>query len=417
MDATRLRRLLFDRLFPNLALLLGLAQAGVGWWLLCIGLGWASPPLLGVAAAAALLVAANARVVPLLRGARRRRDWPGWLARSYADLGIATLLVAATILGSSAVLLLGAGLLGSLAGPDTAFGLYRGGSIAAVGAAALLLANGFTFGQARCQRTRLAVPVPGLAPALDGLRIVQISDLHIGNHMEGPRLSRWIEKVNALRPDLVALTGDIFDHDPGVVEDGARRLGALRARLGVFAVLGNHDHYVGAEQVARALRRWAPGMRLLRDEIAALPTPAPLYLAGAEDPVSDWSARDLFLPGLQELAGRRPPDGPTLLLVHRPEAFGQAARLGFPLVLSGHTHGGQLALPGAGGRYNLARLVSGYTRGLYRASGSTLYVNRGLGVGGPPLRIYCSREIATLVLRSPRPTAAPTPALDAAGRG
>ena len=83
------------------------------------------------------------------------------------------------------------------------------------------------------------------------------------------------------------------------------------------------------------------------------------------------------------MAAVRPADGPSLLLVHRPEVFEQATRLGFPLVLAGHTHGGQLALPTPGGRYNLARLVTPLTRGLYRAGASVLYVNRGLGVGGP----------------------------------
>ena len=92
--------------------------------------------------------------------------------------------------------------------------------------------------------------------------------------------------------------------------------------------------------------------------------------------------------------------GPTLLLVHRPEAFAQAARLGFPLVLAGHTHGGQLALPGTGGQVNLARVVTNLTRGVYRSEASTLYVNRGLGVGGPALRVQCAREIALIELAS-----------------
>jgi hypothetical protein len=86
------------------------------------------------------------------------------------------------------------------------------------------------------------------------------------------------------------------------------------------------------------------------------------------------------------------------LLVHRPEAFPQAARLGFPLVLAGHTHGGQLALPTPGGPWNLARIVTRFTRGRYQLESSTLYVSRGVGVGGPALRVNCSREITTLEL-------------------
>jgi predicted MPP superfamily phosphohydrolase len=96
-----------------------------------------------------------------------------------------------------------------------------------------------------------------------------------------------------------------------------------------------------------------------------------------------------------------------VLLVHRPETFPQAARLGFPLVLAGHTHGGQLALPSVGGRLNLARLVTRYHRGLFRENGSVLYVNRGAGVAGPALRINCPREITTIELGvglAPEPT-------------
>ena len=142
-------------------------------------------------------------------------------------------------------------------------------------------------------------------------------------------------------------------------------------------------------------------MTLLRDELVRLPVNAPLYLAGADDPGRDWASRGLDLPGVDQLADARPDDGPTLLLVHRPEVFPQAARHGFPLVLAGHTHGGQMALPTPRRQINLASLVTGYTRGLYRLGNSTLYVSRGVGVGGPPLRINCRREITTIELTKP----------------
>jgi hypothetical protein len=132
--------------------------------------------------------------------------------------------------------------------------------------------------------------------------------------------------------------------------------------------------------------------------LVRLPVAAPLYLAGIDDPGRDWTARGVDIPDLQLLAEELPCDGPTVLLVHRPEAFPQAARLGFPLVLAGHTHGGQLALPSLGGRLNLARLVTRYHRGLFRENGSVLYVNRGAGVAGPALRVNCPREITTIEL-------------------
>jgi predicted MPP superfamily phosphohydrolase len=234
-----------------------------------------------------------------------------------------------------------------------------------------------------------------------GLRIVQLSDLHIGNGMEGARLARLVARTNALEPDVVALTGDLFDFDPSYLEEGTRGLAGLRARLGVFAVLGNHDTYTGSDAVAEALARFAPGIRLLRGEWARLPGEAPLYLAGVDDPGRLWSADGLHWPDLERLAAEHPEDGPSVLLVHRPDAFPEAARLGFHLVLAGHTHGGQLALPwpGLGERWNLGRILTPFHRGLFRLERSHLYVNRGAGVAGPAIRIGTRREITTLELR------------------
>jgi predicted MPP superfamily phosphohydrolase len=394
-----LRFLLFERLILNLAAVLGLCQALLWQWATVVVAGGEGLSGGGLALLAALLVAANALAVHPVRRSVRRHDAVGRLARFYVDAGVSTLLLGTTlaVVGGAAVLL--AGLLGAVGAAEglaaQAFHAASGAAVALVGGA---LAWGFTGGQARVERTRVRLPVPGLAPELAGLRIVQATDLHIGNRLDGARLDRMVDRINAQDPDVVVLTGDLFDFDPACVEDGARRLGRLRARHGVYAILGNHDIRTGADVVAQGLARFAPGLRLLRDEIVRLPVAAPLHLAGSEDPGSDWSARAMELPSLRRLADARPADGPTLLLVHRPELFAQAARLGFPVVIAGHTHGGQLALPTPGGRWNLARLVTPLTRGLYRRGESVLYVNRGLGVGGPALRLNCPREIATLEL-------------------
>jgi predicted MPP superfamily phosphohydrolase len=393
------RSLFFNRLVLNLALVLGGMQLLLWHWWSVVWLRRPAPDAALVLGAALLLIAANALAVPGLRRARRRAGWAGQLARLYLNAGVATLLVGLAVALSWLAFGLIAGLLGAFgAGGSHAFEAFRAGSAALAGSVAGLLVWGFSFGQARVARTQVRVAIPGLAPALDGLRVVQISDLHIGNHLEGERLSRMVERTNALDPDLIVVTGDIFDFDPSFIEDGLRRLAGLRARRGVYAILGNHDVYTGTRHVVAGFAAFAPGIRLLRDEIVRLPLPAPLYLAGIEDPGQDWSARGLELPALDRLASLRPADGPTLLLVHRPEAFAQAARLGFPLVLAGHTHGGQLALPTPGGRYNLASIVTRFTRGLYRQGDATLYVTRGLGVGGPALRVNCSREITTVRL-------------------
>ena len=401
MATSSLRRVLFERLFLNLSLLLGLFQVLVWHWWSVVLLGEEGPVLASVVGVALPLVGATTWLRRSCGGIAVAEAPLGWIARAYMNLGVVTLLVGVTIAALWALFLLPAGLLGMLgASPEATFGVFRLASAACVGGVALLLLWGFTAGQARVGRTQLRVPLPGLAPELSGLHIVQISDLHIGNGLEGSRLARMLERTNAVDPDVIVLTGDLFDSDPSFVEHGARLLSGLRARHGVYAVLGNHDVYTGSDRVAEALARFAPRLRLLRNELVKLPLAAPLYLAGVEDPGRDWSARSLEVEGLARVAAARPADGPSLLLVHRPEVFDQAVRLGFPLVLAGHTHGGQLALPTPGGRYNLARLVTPLTRGLYRASASLLYVNRGLGVGGPPLRVNCPREIASFVLEA-----------------
>jgi hypothetical protein len=398
MTRSLLRQRFFGNLFTILSVFLGVFQVLVGHWIVVVfagreGPGWA---LGGVLAAA--LVAANVLAMSTIRRAARAGGWPRRVARAYMALGLATLATGLVIALSWVGFLPLAGLL-RLVGVsgDVAFDFFRVMSIAVVAALVGMFAWGFTGGQRFVEETRVPVDLPGLHDDHRGLRIAHLSDLHIGNGLEGGRLDALVERVNAMDADLVALTGDIFDFDPRHVEDGARRLGGLRARLGVFAVLGNHDHYTGREYVAESLGRLAPDVRLLRGDVVRLPGEAPLYVAGVDDPGADWTARGVVLRELEDLRAGLPDDGPVVLLIHRPEAFPQAQQLGFPLVLAGHTHGGQLALPGSG-HLNLARIVTRYHRGLYRENGSVLYVNRGIGVAGPAIRFNCPREIATIVL-------------------
>lgn len=392
-------RFLGNHLFTSLGYLLGVMQVLVGHWVTVVVAGRQGPGLFFGLILAALLVAANGAVMPALRRARRGDGWARRIAALYTAVGLVTLLLGLAILLSWVGFLPLAGLLALLGvGGDTVFTIFRLVSSAIVGTLVWMLLWGFTLGRARLERTHERVALHGLHRDLRGLRLVQISDLHIGNVLAAEGVTRLVEEVNALDPDLVVLTGDLFDFDPRVVEDGARRLGLLRARHGVYAVLGNHDVYTGRELVADALARHAPDLRLLRDERVRLPLPAPLYLVGIEDPGRNWTAQDLELEALSLLGSSHPEDGPTVLLVHRPEAFPQASRLGFPLVLAGHTHGGQIALPTPGGRWNLARVITRFVRGTYRENGSTLYVNRGAGFAGPALRFNCPREIATIEL-------------------
>jgi predicted MPP superfamily phosphohydrolase len=396
------RRVFFENLPRTAGVALGLAQVLVAHWALAV-MGGVALPLAPLALVAVGLAAANASAIPrIVHVGAHRPAW--WLAQAYLGLGLASVVFGLTIAASW----IGFGFLAMLlaftgSSPEVATTLFRAGSGAAVGTLGGLLLWGYAAGSRHVETTRLRLALRGLPRELDGLRIAHLSDLHIGNGLEGERLSRLAERVNALHPDAIVLTGDLFDGHPGAVADGARRLAALRAPLGVYGVLGNHDLYTGREFVVAQLAEHAPELALLRGELRRLPTPAALHLAGLDDPGRDWTSHAPSQERLDALARSVPEGECAILLVHRPDAFPRAARAGFALVLSGHYHGGQVAL--AGGRWSPARLVTRFHRGLYRRDGSLLYVSRGVGAAGPRIRLGSRPEIALLELAASEPGA------------
>lgn len=390
---------IFER-FPLVAgIALGLSQCILVAWGFAITRGPGSIPLSWLLGSALVLAVGNGLLMPRVGVAQPRGRIGAWLDQAYLAAGFGAIVltagVCAVTLGFALVvpLLAFAGM-----SPEAGLASYRALSIAAVAGLGGALAWGFRYGAQRLEVTSLEIRIAGLTERLRGVRVAHLSDLHIGNGTEDDRLSAIVEKTNALAPDLIVITGDLFDHDPRHLAAGAERLGGLRAPLGVYAVLGNHDLITGKEQVADALARHAPALRLLRNECVRLAADAPLYLAGIEDPGRDWTEHGHGLVMIEKLAAAAPSDGPMLLLVHRPDAFVQAAALGFRLVLAGHFHGGQLALPIGDGRWNAARLLTPYHRGLYRLGEATLYVSRGLGFAGPRVRFGSRPEIAVLEL-------------------
>jgi predicted MPP superfamily phosphohydrolase len=264
------------------------------------------------------------------------------------------------------------------------------GALAAAGALALFAGVGSTW-----RRPRLIareVSIAGLPQPLDGYRIAQLSDVHCGSYTPARRVAAWVARINALDVDLVAVTGDLITTGSAHVAGVARALGGLRGKDGVFACMGNHDYFTDGEELVAALE--SSGLCVLRNDGRVVERDgARLYVAGVDD---TWTGRA----DLERALAERPDGAPTLLLAHDPNLFPAAVERGVTLTLSGHTHGGQIAVPGMARRYNLARLITRFTAGLYRIGASTLYVSRGAGTTGPPIRLGVPAEIAVLTLRA-----------------
>ncbi len=276
---------------------------------------------------------------------------------------------------------------------------------ASVGSAFLIGSSssmyGTLVGRHDYQLEDVPLHLPGLPRALDGFRIVQLSDLHIGQFVGDPELAAAEELVRQARPDLIVLTGDLLDNDPLYAEKlgrFARRLGPL-AREGVVAISGNHDFYAGISQTVDALR--AGGADVLRNRGRIIGGAGGGFaLLGVDDV---WGTRlgmgpdlDAAVRSLTQLSGSeaRARELPRVLLCHNPSFFEKASgHVG--LQLSGHTHGGQFNL--------LVRpadwvLKNGWVAGQYQANGSRLYVNRGFGTAGPPARVGAPPEITRVIL-------------------
>jgi len=236
------------------------------------------------------------------------------------------------------------------------------------------------------------VRIPGLDPRVDGFRIAHLSDMHLGTLTPRSWGMKWSAAANERGPDLAVVTGDMVTSGTEFHGDVADVIGELRAKSGVFVSMGNHDYFGDGEPLVSLLRR--RGVRVLRNQGVLIERDgAKLWLAAIDD---TWTRRD-------DLAGalrHRPEGATTILLAHDPKRFDEAADAGADLVLSGHTHGGQVAVPFFYRWANLAKLSYRYTTGFYRRGRSVLYVHPGLGTTGPPMRLGVAPEVSILVLRA-----------------
>ncbi len=234
--------------------------------------------------------------------------------------------------------------------------------------------------------------VPGLDPRLDGFRIAQLSDLHIGTLTPKAWGMAWSRAANAKLADVAVVTGDMVTSGTDFHEDVADVIGSLRAKNGVFASMGNHDYFGDGEPLVSMLRD--RGVGVLRNEGVVIDRGgAQLWLAAIDD---TWTRRD----DLAEAMRHRPEGATTVLLAHDPNRFNEAADAGANVVLSGHTHGGQIGVPFLYRFANLASFGYPYNVGLYRRGSAVLYVHAGLGTTGPPMRLGVPPEVAVLVLRA-----------------
>jgi len=236
--------------------------------------------------------------------------------------------------------------------------------------------------------TELQVPLPELPPELDGFTIVQISDFHFGVLNNSPKLERVVTLANSLKADLIVLTGDLVDESVAHMEEMAGPLKKLKGRAGVYAITGNHDYYAGVNRATGIMKE--AGIKVLRNELGILP--GGLQLLGIDDPTGmrrmGEKGEDFI-----SLIARVNPSKPSILLYHQPIQFERTARAGIGLQLSGHTHGGQLYPV-----IYISKQIYPWTPGLHRLGKSLLYVSRGTGTWGPPMRFLAPPEIVHLKL-------------------
>jgi predicted MPP superfamily phosphohydrolase len=237
------------------------------------------------------------------------------------------------------------------------------------------------------------------------MRIVQLSDLHVGPHTSRRHLARIATAVRDARPDLIAITGDQVDDYAGDVDHFIAAFGGLSAPHGVFAIAGNHDVYAGWDAVRRGLEN--AGMKVLVNDAIPLERHGTrFWVAGTGDPAGgSWrrGAASGVGPDIDRTIARVKPGDFVIALAHNPALWPALAKRGVHLTLSGHTHHGQFSIPRLG--WSLASPFLKYAMGTYREGASVLYINPGTNYWGVPFRIGALPEVTVLTLRRTAPAA------------
>jgi predicted MPP superfamily phosphohydrolase len=319
----------------------------------------------------------------------RAGDALGWIG--YLAMGVFSSLFVLTVLRDVA---LAASALINRIHPETlpTDALRENSALAVIAITAVVSVIGVFNARRLAKVVEVNVPIANLPEALHGFSIVQISDIHVGPTIKKGYISAIVEAVNKLKPDAIAVTGDIVDGSVARLRKHVAPLGKLSARHGVYAVTGNHEYYSGAEAWVAELRRL--GLNVLMNESTVLDHGGAGVLIGG---VTDYTAHK-FDPTQKSdpeaaLAGSPKDVAIKVLLAHQPRTAAEAEAAGFDLQLSGHTHGGQF-LPWKW----FVPLQQPFTAGLHRLHKLWVYTSRGTGYWGPPIRFGAPSEITHLRL-------------------
>jgi len=260
---------------------------------------------------------------------------------------------------------------------------------------------GLVYGRLEIETSQLRVELPRLPRGFQGFRIAQLSDIHIGPFMSAAEIRHCVEMTNRLNPDLILLTGDYVIWDPSTQHAVVDALSGLRAPYGVLGSLGNHEMWARIEDSITRIFT-TRGTRILRQENATLRASGDeLNLIGVDfqthRPMGSHHEGVVheYLEGVEPLIRR---DTANILLSHNPNTFDRAAALGIELSLAGHTHGGQVAFEFISPEISPSRLVTPYVAGWFHKPGGSLYVNRGIGTIGVPMRMGAPPEITVYEL-------------------
>jgi uncharacterized protein len=360
----------------------------VGWGTLVVLAADAFPGAAGVVAFAALYT-----TLPLVAFARWR-GWPFYPGTAFRLLVVRPFWYAQLLLPVVAA----AGVIGAVVGAPfgTAIVAGRFTALGALAIASAFLLAGFA-GARRLRVRHVDVAILGLPEPFDGLRVVQLSDLHVGPHTSRRFLARIAEETRRLAPDVIAVTGDLVDDRAEDVAAYAASLGGLSAPLGVYLIPGNHDVYAGWEQVERALRAAGAGTVLVNEARVLRRGDASLAIVGIGDPAAGGRGSAVAAPDIPRAMSRVPNGTTTIALAHNPALWPALAARGVALTLSGHTHWGQFAIPRR--RWSLASPFILHAMGSHQEGESLLYISPGTGHWGIPFRLGAFPEVTLLTLR------------------